>query len=43
MKCPNCGALYDDTHRFCGQCGTPLEYEKKGTHRVLICYPHKRQ
>lgn len=38
MKCPNCGAIYNGTHRFCGLCGTPLEYEteKKGTHRVPL-------
>ena len=38
MKCPHCGAAYDDPHRFCGQCGTPLEYEieKMGTHRVPL-------
>ena len=38
MKCPNCGAEYDAPHRFCGQCGTPLEYEteQKGSHRVPL-------
>ena len=38
MKCPNCGAVYDAPHRFCGQCGTPLEYEteQKGSHRVPL-------
>ena len=38
MKCPNCGAVYDAPHRFCGGCGTPLEYEieKKGSHRVPL-------
>ena len=38
MKCPNCGAVYDGPHRFCGLCGTPLEYEleKKGSHRVPL-------
>ena len=38
MNCPNCGAIFDAPHRFCGQCGTPLEYEpeKKGTHRVPL-------
>lgn len=36
MKCPNCGAVYDDNCRFCGACGTALEPEKKGTHRVPV-------
>ena len=36
MKCPNCGEAYESPHRFCGQCGTPLEYEKKGTHWVPL-------
>ena len=38
MNCPNCGAIFDGSHRFCGQCGTPLENkpEKKGTHRVPL-------
>ena len=36
MNCPNCGAVYEGPHRFCGQCGTPLEYEKKGTHWVPL-------
>ena len=38
MICPNCGAVYDAPHRFCGQCGTPLEYEteQKGSHRVPL-------
>lgn len=36
MKCPSCGCVFDDGCRFCGACGTPLEYEKKGTHRFPI-------
>ena len=38
MKCPSCGAVYDAPHRFCGLCGTPLEYEteQKGSHRVPL-------
>ena len=36
MKCPNCGAQFDDTSRFCGICGSALEAEKRGTHRVPI-------
>ena len=36
MTCPNCGAIFDESCRFCGACGTPLAIEKKGTHRVPI-------
>ena len=38
MKCPSCGAVYEAPHRFCGLCGTPLEYEteQKGSHRVPL-------
>lgn len=36
MKCPNCGAVYEDHCRFCGACGTPLTAEKKGGHLVPI-------
>ena len=27
--CPNCGAKQDETSKFCMNCGTPLEPEKK--------------
>lgn len=36
MKCPNCGAVYEDHCRFCGACGTPLTSEKKGGHLVPL-------
>lgn len=36
MTCSNCGAVFDDTSRFCGVCGSPLEAPKKGTHRVPL-------
>lgn len=36
MKCPNCGARFDDNCRFCGACGTALVPEKRGGHLVPI-------
>lgn len=36
MKCPNCGAEYNAPFRFCSCCGTPLEFDRKGTHRVPL-------
>ena len=36
MTCSNCGAVFDDTSRFCGVCGSALTAPKKGTHLVPI-------
>ena len=36
MTCSNCGAVFDDSCRFCGVCGSPLTARKKGTHLVPI-------
>ena len=34
--CPNCGAKQDETSKFCMNCGTPLEPEKKDDGKVII-------
>lgn len=31
MFCPNCQQSFPDNHRFCSDCGRPLEKEVKGT------------
>lgn len=36
MTCSNCGAVFDDSSRFCGVCGSPLTAPKKGSHLVPI-------
>lgn len=36
MKCPYCGTCYDGPFRFCSRCGSPLVYDKKGSHRVPL-------
>ena len=23
-KCPGCGSIYEDTQKFCSECGSPL-------------------
>ena len=33
MRCPSCGAEFDAPHRYCGQCGTPLEPSETASHR----------
>ena len=29
MKCKNCGSDIDQNAKFCGQCGTPVEFEEE--------------
>ena len=34
MKCKNCGSDIDQNAKFCGQCGTPVEFEEELIEKV---------